>query len=244
MPIHTLSHFWVIIPAAGIGSRMQASLPKQYLEIANESILEHTVRCFLSHPSFDSVAIGLAKQDPYFKRLSLSNNDRVDVFEGGGERVHSVLNGLTFLADKAQANDWVWVHDAARPCLSHDDIDALINSLSHAQDGCLLAVPIYDTIKRSDTSSQVEETVDRNNLWRAMTPQVFRYSQLYGALTKCVDNDVLVTDESSAIEYCGGRPLLVSGSERNIKVTRPNDLELVGQAIIESKSSLQTDINE
>jgi len=236
--------FWVIIPAAGIGSRMQSSLPKQYLNISTQSILEHSVHCFLSHPRFDSVAIGIAKDDPYFKLLELSENECAEVFEGGAERVNSVMNGLDFLAGRAKADDWVWVHDAARPCLSHEDIDALIASLPNAQDGSLLAAPIYDTIKRANNQLQVGMTVDRSGLWRAMTPQVFSYSQLYDALTVCIKNEELITDEASAIEACGGHPLLVSGSEKNIKVTRPNDIELARQYILSASTSVQGDEKE
>jgi len=238
------SKFWVIIPAAGIGSRMQSSLPKQYLKISGQSILEHTVHCFLSHPRFDSVAIGIAKGDPYFKSLALAVDQSVEVFEGGAERVHSVMNGLAFLAGRAKADDWVWVHDAARPCLSHEDIDALIASLPETQDGSLLAAPIYDTIKKANGQSRVEKTVDRLGLWRAMTPQVFSYSQLYNALDACIKNNELVTDESSAIEICGGQPLLVMGSEKNIKVTRPNDIELAQQYILGATSLVQSDRQE
>jgi len=233
MSKHSSPKFWVIIPAAGIGSRMQADQPKQYLEIENRTILEHTVQCFLSRPEFQAVAIGLAAQDTYFSCLSLSSDERVMAFEGGVERAQTVLKGLESLASEAKPNDWVWVHDAARPCLSHDDIDALIDTIGSVDDGALLGVPIHDTIKRADDDYRSQTTVDRRQLWRALTPQVFRYSVLLNALKRCSQDNIVVTDESSAVEYCGGRPYLVVGSEKNIKVTRPVDLSMAKHTLME-----------
>ena len=220
----SLPNFWVILPAAGIGSRMAADRPKQYLKISNQTILEHTINCFLSHPAFKNVALGLSETDKYWEQLPLAQDDRIQVFTGGAERVDSVLKGLEFIADRAKPNDWVWVHDAARPCLNHADIDKLIDPLESNRDGALLAVPVHDTVKRADDGFKVQTTVDRKGLWRALTPQVFRFEQLKQALELSQIDKVGVTDESSAIEHAGGKPFLVQGSARNIKVTHPNDL--------------------
>ena len=232
-------NFWVIIPAAGIGSRMQADRPKQYLEVAGQTILEHTVHCFLSHPKFQSVSLGLSKDDDYWNDLPLSSNRHIKLFEGGKERVDSVLNGLDSLLGLAKPDDWVWVHDAARPCLSHHEIDDIINALVDVDDGVVLdgivlAVPVYDTVKRANKDAQIIQTVDREGLWRAMTPQVFRFAQLKSALECSLDEQVCVTDESSAIEFCGGKPVLILGSDKNIKVTHPQDLGVVARTITEN----------
>jgi len=218
------SNFWVILPAAGIGSRMEADRPKQYLNLSDQTILEHTINCFLSHPAFQTVVLGLSQDDQYWAQLPLAKDDRIQVFMGGAERVDSVLNGLVFISDRAKPDDWVWVHDAARPCLSHEDIDKLISAIKVKSDGALLAVPIHDTVKRAKDNSSVESTVDRKGLWRAMTPQVFRFAQLKQALEQSLADNICVTDESSAIEHMGGKPFLVQGSEKNIKVTHPRDL--------------------
>jgi len=227
------SNFWVILPAAGIGSRMAADRPKQYLKVAGQTILEHTINCFLSHPAFQSVVLGLSKDDQYWAHLPLAQDSRVQVFTGGLERVDSVLNGLAYIGERAGPDDWVWVHDAARPCLSHADIDKLISVLDKKGDGALLAVPVHDTVKRANDSLAVETTVDRKGLWRAMTPQVFRFAQLKQALEQSLVDNIRVTDESSAIEYLGGKPSLVQGSERNIKVTHPSDLKVAARTMQE-----------
>lgn len=225
------STFWVIIPAAGVGARMAADRPKQYLKIADQTILEHTINCFLSHPVFETVFLGLAQDDQHWEGLPLSKDRRIKTYIGGDERVDSVLNGLAAMSDRAQPNDWVWVHDAARPCLSHADIDALIRALENCDDGALLGVPIHDTVKRVDLDNKVEITVDREGLWRAMTPQVFRFTELKQALTQSLADKVGVTDEASAIEHMGNKPVLVQGSPHNIKVTRPSDLKVAARTL-------------
>jgi len=227
----SLPRFWVIIPAAGVGSRMQADKPKQYLTVEGKTILEHTVGCFLKHPRFQFICIAIAETDESWQQLPLAKNPQVFACPGGAERVDSVLNGLEYLEHEAKPDDWVWVHDAARPCLSTLEIDALITSLDRSCVGSVLAVPVNDTVKRAAAEGLSVQTVDRASLWRAMTPQVFRFAALREVLLTCRHEGVHVTDESSAFEYCGKYPNLVAGSENNIKVTRPGDLARVEQTL-------------
>ena len=145
--LHPLK-FWVIIPAAGIGSRMQTDRPKQYLQINNKTILEHALSCFLNHPAFESVFLGLSEKDTFFESFGLNELEGLEIFQGGSERADTVLNGLKFISKHARADDWVWVHDAARPCLSRNEIDLLIESLEQDVSGLVLGVPVSDTLKR------------------------------------------------------------------------------------------------
>jgi 2-C-methyl-D-erythritol 4-phosphate cytidylyltransferase/2-C-methyl-D-erythritol 2,4-cyclodiphosphate synthase len=178
--------------------------------------------------------LGLSIDDQYWTKLPLAQDSRIQTYIGGAERVDSVLNGLSFISDRVKPNDWVWVHDAARPCLSHTDIDKLISALGKTDDGALLAVPVHDTVKRANERFTVETTVDRQGLWRALTPQVFRFAQLKQALEQSLVDNICVTDESSAIESVGGKPALVQGSENNIKVTHPSDLNVAARTMQEN----------
>ena len=222
--MHTPQH-WVVIPAAGIGSRMQADKPKQYLTLGDKTILEHTLQRFLDHSDFAGVVVALSAHDVYWHGLGIQH-ERLHTCIGGAERSDTVSAALQYLSSKANANDWVWVHDAARPLVTTSDIDALQEAIEACSEGALLALPVVDTLKRSNAEGRSEATVDRRNFWRAQTPQVFRYASLCAALSSASQNGLLVTDEASAIEASGGRPCLVEGSERNIKITRPDDLVL------------------
>lgn len=152
--------------------------------------------------------------------------ERLEAVTGGAERCHSVLNGLLHLAGKADADDWVLVHDAARPCVRLTDIDTLIDTLSSTVHGGLLGVPVADTMKQVDGDNRITATVEREGLWHAYTPQMFRAGLLQAALQHAIDNDLLVTDEASAMELAGYRPRMVQGQRDNIKITVPSDLEL------------------
>ncbi|MGL1956126.1 MAG: 2-C-methyl-D-erythritol 4-phosphate cytidylyltransferase [Colwellia sp.] len=214
----------VIVPAAGVGKRMLANCPKQYLTINNITILEHTVNCLLSHPQIKKVVLSISDDDHYFKDSALANNDNVIRVSGGKERVDSVLNGLRII-DKEQ-NPWILVHDAARPCISHQDISALISQCISQNRGGLLASPVRDTMKRSSAQGVVKQTVDRDNLWHGLTPQMYKTSELIVAIEQALVNDIVITDESSAIEQANLPSILVSGSGENIKITHPDDLLL------------------
>lgn len=228
--IHELPAFWAVIPAAGIGARMAADRPKQYLQLGRQTILEHSLDCFLDHPTLKGVVVSVAEEDPYWPGVRCANDPRIQCAAGGRERADSVLNALLLLhAQGAADDDWVLVHDAARPNLARSDLDKLLSELADDPVGGLLAVPARDTLKRADATGRVSATVDRTTVWQAYTPQMFRLGMLHRALAECLVADVAVTDESSAIEWAGHAPRLIEGRSDNIKVTRPEDLEWLRQ---------------
>lgn len=225
-----LPAFWAVIPAAGVGARMAADRPKQYLLLGGLTILEHSLNCFLDHPQLLGLVISLAVEDPYWPTLGCAADPRIQRAAGGLERADSVLNALLRLhAEGAQDDDWVLVHDAARPNLARDDLDKLLSELADDPVGGLLAVPARDTLKRADSNGRVAETVDRSFIWQAYTPQMFRLGALHRALADSLVSDVSITDEASAMEWSGQSPRLIEGRSDNIKVTRPEDLEWLRQ---------------
>ena len=218
--------FWAVIPAAGVGARMAADRPKQYLQLGGRSILEHSIGCFLDHPGLKGLVVSVASDDPFWPSLPCSVDPRIARAEGGCERADSVLNALLHLhALGASDEDWVLVHDAARPNLSREDLDKLLSELALDPVGGLLAVPARDTLKRVDKNGRVLETVDRSLIWQAYTPQMFRLGALHRALADSLVADAKITDEASAMEWSGLAPRLIEGRSDNIKVTRPEDLE-------------------
>lgn len=230
MTAHELPLFWVVIPAAGIGSRMRADRPKQYLQLAGRTILEHTLDCFLDHPRLKGLVLSLAADDPFWPALPCATDPRIQRVEGGAERADSVLAGLLRLVELgAQEGDWVLVHDAARPNLARSDLDRLLAELADDPVGGLLAVPARDTLKRIGADGRVAETVDRSLIWQAYTPQMFRFAALHRALADALVAGVAVTDEASALEWAGQAPKLVEGRADNLKITRPEDLEWLRQ---------------
>ncbi|HHF4025952.1 2-C-methyl-D-erythritol 4-phosphate cytidylyltransferase [Haemophilus influenzae] len=208
-----------VLPAAGVGSRMQADKPKQYLTLLGKTLLEHTLDVMLSYPAVSKIILAVSKDDPYISTLSL--DPKIQLVEGGTTRAESVLNGLNAIAEK---NAWVLVHDAARPCLQHADIDKLL--AIEDEQGAILAIPVTDTIKRSDNQQCIVKTEDRSQLWQAMTPQFFPVDILRDALSTGIQQGANITDEASAMELAGFRPHLVAGRSDNLKVTRPEDLAL------------------
>ena len=230
MTAHELPPFWVVIPAAGIGSRMRADRPKQYLQLAGRPILEPTLDCFLDHPRLKGLVLSLAADDPFWPALPCATDPRIQRVEGGAERADSVLAGLLRLVELgAQEGDWVLVHDAARPNLARSDLDRLLAELADDPVGGLLAVPARDTLKRIGADGRVAETVDRSLIWQAYTPQMFRFAALHRALADALVAGVAVTDEASALEWVGQAPRLVEGRADNLKITRPEDLEWLRQ---------------
>ncbi|HZX52675.1 MAG TPA: 2-C-methyl-D-erythritol 4-phosphate cytidylyltransferase [Pseudomonas sp.] len=220
-----LPPFWALIPAAGVGSRMAADRPKQYLEVVGKTIIEHSLACFLDHPQLLGVVVSLALDDPYWPHLACAAEPRLQRAEGGRERADSVLNGLLRLSELgARDDDWVLVHDAARPNLARSDLDLLLAELASDPVGGLLAVPARDTLKRAGPDGRVRETVDRTTIWQAYTPQMFRLGELQRALADALLAGVAITDEASAMEWAGHAPRLIEGRGDNLKVTRPEDL--------------------
>lgn len=219
-------NFWTVIPAAGIGSRMGSDIPKQYLELNGRAIILHTLDRLLDHASIHGAVVALSRHDGWWEHLDVNYRKPVWRIEGGVERCHSVLNALLELSTRADDSDWVLVHDAARPCLSADDLTLLIETLADDETGGLLGVPVRDTMKRAGENDRVIDTVDRNHLWHALTPQMFRLGRLRHALESALENEQLVTDEASAMELAGYQPRLVEGSAGNIKITRHEDLAL------------------
>ncbi len=219
----SLADVIAVVPAAGIGSRMQATCPKQYLTIGQHTLLEHSIARLFSHPAIKQVIIALSPDDHYFATLPLANDPRVLRVTGGETRAESVLAGL----QAAQGAGWVLVHDAARPCLHPDDLSRLLHIREQSQTGGILAAPVRDTMKRGEPGKAlIAHTVDREDLWHALTPQFFPCTLLTACLTRALNEGATITDEASALEYCGYHPMLVSGRSDNIKVTRPEDLAL------------------
>lgn len=242
---------WAIVPAAGRGARFAASTPasapKQYAPLQGATVLEWSLRALLAEPRVHAVVVALAPDDAHWPHLAARlSNSKLQVTTGGENRQDSVMNGLEFLASRAAAEDWILVHDAARPCLSSADLGRLLDAVGAADDaagadagaaggaadaearrapeGAVLAAPLVDTVKR-ELGGQVT-TVDRQGLWRALTPQVFAFAQLRHALKEAALAGITVTDEAQAVERLGVRPRLVPGSPFNVKVTRAEDLAL------------------
>ncbi len=235
------AEIWVVIPAAGVGKRMQADRPKQYLPLLDQTVIEHTIDCFAEHPKITGIILSLNVDDPYWAELIINCDKPLYTVAGGKERSDSVLNALNYLeTDMALADDsWVMVHDAARPCLSQADIDRLIDELDNSAVGGILASPVRDTMKRSfDKQPIISHTENRENLWHALTPQMFRFALLHDALQQALDNNVAITDDASAIENMGLAAQLIEGNASNIKITKPSDLALAEFFLSRGKESL------
>ena len=248
--------YWLVMPAAGVGRRFGHVKPKQYAPLQGRTVIEWALAPFLTDPSCAGASISLASDDPYWSevadRLAIlpGRTAEIRVAGGGAERSQSVRKGLEALAGRASAEDWVLVHDAARPCLSSHDLQQLLRHLELHPVGGILATPAADTLKRArvqphaaaglaieptqtPSSSaapppgpEIDQTVDRAGLWRALTPQMFRYKPLSDALDRALGAGRLPTDEAQALEWTGAHPVLVQGSAANIKITSADDLVL------------------
>jgi len=219
-------NYWTVLPAAGAGRRVGAPVPKQYLDLAGLPVIEHTLRIFLEHPRIAGVVVALDPADTHWQAIPSAGHPRISRANGGAERCHSVLNALDLLMQRAAQDDWVLVHDAARPCLRTSDLDALMNTLANHPVGGSLGVPVRDTMKTADETGRVLRTAPREGLWHAYTPQMFRLGALRTLLYQAMDAGQLVTDDASAFELAGQKPMLVEGHADNIKITRPEDLPL------------------
>ena len=218
------NRFWVVVPAAGSARRMGAAVPKQYLPLAGRTVIEWSIAPFLEHGACIGVIVVVAPDDAQWQTIACSCDPRVRAVHGGRERADSVLAGVEALHEQCAEQDWVLVHDAARPCLESTDLDRLIRTLQDDAIGGLLAAPLVDTLKLADDEQRVAATVSRDKLWRALTPQMFRYGVLSRALTDASRSGVAVTDEAQAVERLQLRPRLVAGSADNFKITLTEDL--------------------
>ena len=219
------SGLWVVVPAAGRGTRFGGEVPKQYCEVAGRTVIAHTLERLLSHPSIAGAMVVLAADDAYWRDSAVTDLDKpVLTCVGGAERADSVLAGVDALPDTVRADAFVLVHDAARPNLAHADLDRLLDLGRADPVGAILAAPVRDTLKRAGDDGGIDRTEPRERLWRAFTPQLFRRMQLSRALRAAADAGVAITDEAMAMERQGLRPLLVEGREDNFKITTPADL--------------------
>lgn len=236
------ANYWAVVPAAGIGRRMGAEKPKQYLKLLDKTVIEHSLAPFCDHPLIAGIVVAIAEDDPHWEALAVSRHPKISRASGGAERCHSVLNGLNHLAGRAADDDWVLVHDAARPCVKSADLDLLIAAVKDHAVGGLLATPLSDTVKRAEpggacgegsalvpapaAACEVQTTINRDGLWRALTPQMFRLSTLRESLAAVVAKGGVATDEAQAMESQGRKPLIVPAGAHNIKIARPEDLAL------------------
>jgi len=226
-----MAKFHVLIPAAGSGSRMGSGIPKQYLPLFGLPLVAHSLRLFAENSRIDSVNIVLSAEDAEWQKLGIEPNKKITVHRCGGEtRAATVLNGLEQMNNAAD-DDWVLVHDAARPGLTQELLNRLLDDLQDDPVGGLLAIPLADTLKRADAAQRVARTEPRENLWQAQTPQMFRYAMLKKALQA---GGTVPTDEAQAIEALGYKPKLVLGDLRNLKITYARDLALV-EAILNAE---------
>ncbi|MBS3964570.1 MAG: 2-C-methyl-D-erythritol 4-phosphate cytidylyltransferase [Methylomonas sp.] len=222
--MNSIPSCWAVVPAAGVGKRMLADRPKQYLPLAGKTVIEHTLSRLLASGAFAKVAVAISIEDPYWPELAIARHPDVITAPGGKERADSVLSALKTLQGLASGNDWVLVHDAARPCLTTSDIHLQIQTLKDDPVGGILALSSHDTLKQVE-GDVITTTIDRKHIWRALTPQMFRYGLLRDALQQTEGNPA-ITDEASALELLGFKPKIVEGRPDNIKITRPDDLAL------------------
>lgn len=231
---------WLIVPAAGVGSRMQSAIAKQYLPLAGKTVIEHTLERLLQIPQVQGAIIALNPNDVRFRELPVATDPRVTTVDGGKERADSVRKALEEILPQAKPGDWALVHDAARPCVRNEVLNSFVAqtcAFNSGDAGAILAAPVADTVKRVDNSEAVLATLDRTGLWAAQTPQMFRVAQLHAALTRAQSEGLAVTDEASAMEAAGHRVRVIQGPSDNVKITRPEDLPLA-ELILQSQERL------
>jgi len=244
-----VTKLWAVIPAGGTGLRYGSETPKQYITVAGLTVLEHVLNAFLALNVFESIVVPVSPEDDIFHTLVGAKHETIVSIAGGLERTDSVYAGLDWIrAQGAGKNDWVFVHDAVRPLITRDEMNALLNAIDTPDcPGVVLGMPASDTIKRIDQKRGHEggagiyiiETVDRTGLWHAMTPQVFQLNELIDALDQMRASGLFVTDEAQAMESTGTVPWIVRGLRSNIKLTYPEDLNLI-EAILSSRQEVST----
>ena len=224
-PLQLPHKFWAIIPAAGSGSRFSKTELKQYQMIGQKTVLEHTV-LRLNQLPLQGYVLAIGEQDDVAQTLPFDHFEKAHFCEGGAERLDSVLNALNYLATIADIDDWVFVHDAARPCVTQDCLSKLVSTAIQFNTGAILAIPVRDTLKRVVSAQDIQETVDRSQLWQAQTPQIAKLGVLKSAIEHALAANAVITDEASALEFVGQPVQVVQGRSDNIKITYPDDLEL------------------
>lgn len=222
------NHYFAVVTAAGTGQRMQTTVPKQYLALGDKSVITYALAPLLAAVEIQKVIVVLATDDTHFTHTEYAQHPKIITITvaTGKERSDTVLAGMQALATVAMENDWVLVHDAARPCLHPTDLHKLIHALQDHAVGGILAKRMVDTVKRSDEHERIIETIPRHDLWQAMTPQMFRYGLLLHALERVQREQLKITDDASALEMAGYQPQLIEGRADNIKITYPLDLVL------------------
>lgn len=230
---------WAVIPAAGSGKRFSATALKQYQTIAQATVLQHSITR-LNCLDLAGYVLAVSANDEYIHQLALSHQEKAHFCQGGAERVHSVLNALYYLKQQllAQDDDWVLVHDAARPCVREQDLQALCSKAQQTGQSAILAIPVRDTIKKAGLDDCIEKTVSREQLWLAQTPQMAKLSVLMNAIEMALAEEITITDEASALEFIGEPVHLVQGSAENLKITYPEDLALAEMILIAQKQAL------
>jgi 2-C-methyl-D-erythritol 4-phosphate cytidylyltransferase len=223
---------WLVIPATGTGQRMGGDRPKQYLPLAGKTVIEITLQSLLNHPLIDGAVIVLNARDIYWSELNFQHSKPIYITEGGKERCHSVYNGLQHLSEfSAPDSTNVLIHDAVRPFVTAKDVDQLIAALDNNDDGVLLGAPVADTLKRVESDQKIAQTVDRERLWRAFTPQCFRLDLIMSALDSAISKSESMTDDASAMELAGYHPRFLKSSNYNLKITYPEDLILAAHLL-------------
>lgn len=225
---------WAVIPAAGSGSRFSKTELKQYQYIQDATVLEHTVKRLNQLP-LSGYVLAIGAQDNFASTLAFQDKYKAHFCNGGAERVHSVLNALNYLLKIADENDWVLVHDAARPCVTFECLSALVKTAVETNQSAILAIPVRDTLKQVTKQHQIDKTVSRELLWQAQTPQIAKIGMLKKAIETALKNNLIITDEASALESAGESVQVVMGRSDNIKITYPDDLELA-RLILQSQS--------
>lgn len=222
---------WIIMTAGGHGARFGQSLPKQYTEIANQSVLGHSIACFNALPRVQAIILPIPSGDPHIHQQSLETPFPLITVTGGKTRYLSVANALNAIREQAEPDDWVLVHDGVRPCLHPHDLEKLFASLQSDSVGGILATPVKDTLKHVREDGRITQTVPREHLWHALTPQMFRFAILDKAIAHVIEHDIEVTDDASAIECLGMTPKIVEAEYPNPKLTTPQDLPFIEQLL-------------
>lgn len=232
--------FWAIIPAAGTGQRMHADVPKTYLPLGECSVIEACLSSFLQEDKITGIVVAIHPNDQYWEKLTIISDKPILTVLGGVTRAQSVSIALDLVIENSGLDDFVLVHDAARPCLQMSDLKSLLNNIENETSGRILATPIVDTIKEvsmSDKNIRIKKTLDRCKLWKALTPQMFRTGVLRKALDHCFEKQIIITDEASAVEAIGLEVGIIEGRSDNIKITHSEDIQ-IAESILSNVKTL------